>query len=84
MRAQTAPRLAAVVGEVDVAGPPAVLVGALLGDMVRYLLAGLVVILLGLILGFRPGGGVSLLSSAVLIAIFAPITMYLYRNVGRR
>jgi len=37
---------------------PAVLVGALLGDTVRYTLAAMVVIVLGVILGFRPAGGV--------------------------
>ena len=36
---------------------PAPLVGSLLGDSVRYLVAGTVIIVLGVILGFRPGGG---------------------------
>ncbi len=49
---------------------PAVLVGALLGDMARYSLAAMVVIVLGLILGFRPQGGVVgvLLGLALLLA----------------
>ena len=34
---------------------PAPLVGSLLGDSVRYVLAGTVIIVLGVILGFRPG-----------------------------
>ena len=38
---------------------PAPLVGALLGDSVRYLVAGTVIIVLGVILGFRPGAGVA-------------------------
>lgn len=51
---------------------PAVLVGALLGDTVRYTLASLVVIVLGLILGFRPGGGaVGVVASLALLLIFA-------------
>ena len=37
---------------------PAPLVGALLGDSVRYVLAGTVIIALGLVLGFRPSAGV--------------------------
>ena len=37
---------------------PAPLVGALLGDSVRYLVAGTVIIVLGVVLGFRPGAGV--------------------------
>ena len=36
---------------------PAPLVGALLGDSVRYFAGGLVIIALGLILGFRPDAG---------------------------
>ena len=36
---------------------PAFLVGALLGDTVRYTVASSVVIVLGLIMGFRPDGG---------------------------
>ena len=35
---------------------PSPIVGALLGDLVRYVLAGLVVLTVGLILGFRPAG----------------------------
>ena len=35
---------------------PAPLVGSLLGDSVRYVLAGTVIIVLGVILGYRPGG----------------------------
>src|SRR3954468_14584907 len=36
---------------------PSPLVGALLGDAVRYVIAGTVITTLGLILGFRPDGG---------------------------
>jgi ABC-2 type transport system permease protein len=48
---------------------PSALVGALLGDMVRYSLAATVVLVLGLVLGFRPGGGVGgvLLGLALLV-----------------
>lgn len=38
---------------------PAPIVGALLGDALRYLLASVLVVGLGLALGFRPHGGVS-------------------------
>ena len=37
---------------------PAPLVGALLGDSVRYLVAGTVIIVLGVVLGYRPDAGV--------------------------
>ncbi|MBE2182505.1 MAG: ABC transporter permease [Anaerolineae bacterium] len=51
---------------------PAVLVGMLLGDTVRYSLAGMVVIVLGFILGFRPEGGIiGVLLSLILVLIFA-------------
>ena len=37
---------------------PAVIVGALLGDMARYTLASAIVLALGLVLGFRAEGGI--------------------------
>src|SRR5262245_66536280 len=37
---------------------PAALVGAIFGDMLRYVTAATVILVVGLILGFRPGGGV--------------------------
>jgi len=36
---------------------PAPMVGYLLGDAVRYLMASVTILVLGLIMGFRPGGG---------------------------
>lgn len=36
---------------------PAQLVGALLGDQVRYILAGVIILTVGFIMGFRPDGG---------------------------
>jgi ABC-2 type transport system permease protein len=51
---------------------PAVLVGALLGDAVRYTLASTVVIVLGLVLGFRPDGGVvGVLLAVALLIVFS-------------
>jgi ABC-2 type transport system permease protein len=38
---------------------PAALVGAIFGDMLRYVTAATVILVVGLILGFRPGGGVA-------------------------
>ena len=38
---------------------PAALVGAIFGDVLRYVTAATVILLVGLILGFRPGGGVA-------------------------
>lgn len=48
---------------------PAPILGALLGDIARYLLASLIVIALGLILGFRPGGGAAGVALGVVLAV---------------
>ena len=37
---------------------PAALVGMIFGDVLRYILAATVIIVVGLVLGFRPDGGV--------------------------
>lgn len=62
---------------------PAVIVGALLGDVVRYTIAAIVVIGLGLILGFRPDGGVmGVLSSLVLILAFCFSLSWVWTVLG--
>lgn len=62
---------------------PAVLVGALLGDMVRYTIAAMVVILLGLILGFRPEAGpVGVLLSLGIVLVFAFSLSWIWTAVG--
>lgn len=51
---------------------PAPIVGALLGDVLRYSLAALVVIVVGLVLGFRPAAGVvGVVLAVVLNLVFA-------------
>ncbi|OZC43894.1 ABC transporter permease [Rhodococcus sp. 14-2483-1-1] len=51
---------------------PSPLVGALLGDVVRYTLASVIVLILGLVLGFRPQGGlVGVVASIVLLLVFS-------------
>lgn len=51
---------------------PAPLVGALIGDSVRYLVAALVVVTLGLILGFRPEAGpAGVVAAILLVALFS-------------
>ncbi|MEV0677433.1 ABC transporter permease [Actinosynnema sp. NPDC050436] len=49
---------------------PAPLVGSILGDLLRYLLASFTIVVVGLVLGFRPGGGFVgvVLGVAVLVA----------------
>jgi ABC-2 type transport system permease protein len=62
---------------------PAVLVGALLGDTVRYTLTSLVVIVLGVILGFRPGGGIGgVLAGIVLLLGFAFSLSWIWTMLG--
>jgi ABC-2 type transport system permease protein len=62
---------------------PAVLVGALLGDTVRYTIAGAVVITLGLILGFRPEAGpVGVLLGMGLLLVFAFSLSWIWTTLG--
>lgn len=62
---------------------PAPLVGALLGDTVRYLVAGLVIIVLGVALGFRPGAGVpGALAALVLVIVFAFGLSWVFMTIG--
>ena len=63
--------------------PPAPLVGSLLGDSVRYLVAATVIIVLGLILGFRPEAGVGGVLAAVgLVVVFAFGLSWVFTAMG--
>jgi ABC-2 type transport system permease protein len=62
---------------------PAPLVGALLGDSVRYVLAGTVIIVLGVILGYRPGAGVGgVLAGLALVVVFAFGLSWVFTTLG--
>ncbi|MDA3645725.1 ABC transporter permease [Saccharopolyspora indica] len=62
---------------------PAALVGALLGDVVRYALASVVMIVLGLILGFRPAGGpLGVLAAVALLLAFAFSLSWVWTALG--
>jgi ABC-2 type transport system permease protein len=62
------------------AGP---LVGALLGDSVRYLVAGTVIIVLGVALGFRPEAGVpGVLAALALTVVFAFGLSWVFTTLG--
>ena len=51
---------------------PAPLLGSLLGDTVRYLIAGVVIIVLGLILGYDPGAGApGVIAALALVVAFS-------------
>jgi ABC-2 type transport system permease protein len=62
---------------------PAPLVGAVLGDSVRYLVAATVVVGLGVILGFRPDAGVSgVLAAILLVVVFSFGLAWVFTTVG--
>lgn len=51
---------------------PAQLVGALLGDQVRYTLAGVIILIVGFVMGFRPdGGALGVVTAFVLLLVFS-------------
>jgi energy-coupling factor transporter ATP-binding protein EcfA2 len=59
----------AVRGSVSLTGP---LLGSLLGDSVRYVIAGTVIIVLGVVLGFRPeGGALGAVAALALVVVFS-------------
>jgi daunorubicin/doxorubicin transport system permease protein len=62
---------------------PAPLVGALLGDTVRYLVAGTVIVVLGVALGYRPGAGVpGVLAAMGLVVVFAFGLSWVFTTLG--
>ncbi len=62
---------------------PAPIVGALLGDVARYSVAALMVIALGVILGFRPEAGVlGVILAVALVLVFAFALSWIWIVVG--
>jgi ABC-2 type transport system permease protein len=62
---------------------PAPLVGAVMGDSVRYVLAATVVVVLGLIMGFRPDEGpLGVLAAMALVVVFAFGLSWAFTTVG--
>jgi ABC-2 type transport system permease protein len=62
---------------------PAPLVGALLGDAVRYLVAGTVIVVLGLILGYRPEAGAGgVVAALALVVVFAFGLSWAFTTLG--
>jgi ABC-2 type transport system permease protein len=62
---------------------PAPLVGSVVGDSVRYLVAGTVVIVVGLILGFRPDAGVGgVLAALAVVVVFAFGLSWVFTTLG--
>lgn len=62
---------------------PAPLVGAVLGDSVRYVVAGSVVIVVGVILGYSPEGGVEgVLGAMLVVVVFAFGLAWVFTTLG--
>lgn len=62
---------------------PAALVGALLGDTARYTIASIIVIIVGLVLGYRPGGGVvGVILAVLLILVFSFSISWIWTMFG--
>jgi ABC-2 type transport system permease protein len=62
---------------------PAPLVGALLGDSVRYLVAGIVIGAVGMILGYRPDGGMGgVVLALLLVVVFAFALSWIFQTIG--
>ncbi|MQB00859.1 MAG: ABC transporter permease [Actinobacteria bacterium] len=62
---------------------PSPLVGSLLGDSVRYVIAGTVIIVLGVILGYRPGAGVAgAVAALALVVVFAFGLSWVFTTLG--
>jgi ABC-2 type transport system permease protein len=62
---------------------PSPLVGALLGDSVRYLVAGIVIVAVGMILGYRPDGGLGgVVLALLLVIVFAFALSWVFQTIG--
>jgi ABC-2 type transport system permease protein len=62
---------------------PSPLIGAVLGDSVRYLAAATVIIVLGVVLGYRPEAGiVGVVAAAALVIVFAFGLSWVFTTVG--
>jgi ABC-2 type transport system permease protein len=62
---------------------PAALVGALFGDVLRYVMAAVVILGVGLILGFRPDGGVlGVLAGLGLLVVFSFAFSWIWTMFG--
>jgi ABC-2 type transport system permease protein len=63
--------------------PAAPLVGAVVGDSVRYVLAGTIVVIVGVILGYSPEGGMDgVIAAMALVVLFAFGLAWVFTTVG--
>ena len=63
--------------------PAAPLLGSLLGDSVRYVIAGTVIIVLGVVLGYRPSGGaLGAVAALLLVVVFSFGLSWVFSAMG--
>lgn len=62
---------------------PAPLLGSLLGDSVRYVVGGTIIIVLGVVLGYRPAGGITgVLAALALVIAFSFGLSWVFTTIG--
>jgi daunorubicin/doxorubicin transport system permease protein len=62
---------------------PAALVGAIVGDLLRYVLAATTIMVVGLVLGFRPAGGaVGVVAGIGLLVVFSFAFSWIWTMFG--
>jgi ABC-2 type transport system permease protein len=62
---------------------PAALVGAIFGDMLRYAVAATTITVVGLVLGFRPGGGpAGVIAAILLLEVFSFAFSWIWTMFG--
>jgi len=62
---------------------PALIIGSLIGDLVRYLVAAALVLGLGLLMGYRPAGGIDgILLAVALILVFGFSVSWIWTSLG--
>ncbi|HEY7070727.1 MAG TPA: ABC transporter permease [Acidimicrobiales bacterium] len=64
---------------------PAVLAGMMVADAARYTMASAVVIALGIVLGFRPGGGpLGVVAAVALLIVFSSSLSWIWSSIGMK
>lgn len=64
-------------------GRPAPLIGAVLGDIVRYVIGATVIVSFGMALGYRPeGGALGVVAAIVVVVVFATGVSWIFTTAG--
>lgn len=63
--------------------PPAPIVGAMVGDLMRYTISSLIVIIVGLLMGYRPPAGIpGVIGAVLLLDVFALGIGWIFTTIG--